>query len=44
MGKKQKKQNIYGVALENKIGQQKSMHTDCDSEKSTFLKPLKKQK
>ena len=42
--KNKKKQNIYGVALENKIGQQKSMHTDCDSEKSTFLKPLKKQK
>ena len=41
--KKQKKQNIYGVALENKIGQQRSMHTDCDSEKSTFLKPMKKQ-
>ena len=31
-----KNKNIQGVALENKIGQQKSTCVDCDSKKSTF--------
>ena len=39
--KKTKNENIKGVALENKIGQQKSMCVDCDPEKSTFFKPIK---
>ena len=30
--------NIKGVALENKIGQQKSTYVDCSSKESTFLK------
>ena len=29
---------IRGVALKNKIGQQKSLCINCDSKKSTFLK------
>ena len=29
-----------GVALTNKIGQQKSICVDCDSKKSTFLKQI----
>ena len=39
--------NIKGVALENKIGQQKSTCVDCGFRKSTFLnaiKPIKRQK
>ena len=32
---------MKGVALENKIGQQKSTCVDCGSGKSTFLKPIK---
>ena len=49
MPNEQKKQteNIKGIALENKIGQQKSMCVDCDSKKLTFqkpIKPIKKQK
>ena len=39
--KKTDNKNIKGVALENKIGQQKSICVDCDSKKSTFLKPIK---
>ena len=31
-----KKKNIKGVALENKIGQQKSICADCDSKDTTF--------
>ena len=38
-GRKTKNENIKGVALETKIGQQKSKCTVCDSRKSTFLKP-----
>ena len=34
--KKIKNKNIKGVALENKIGQQKSTCVVCDSKKSTF--------
>ena len=39
--KRKQIKNIKGVALENKIGQQKSMCVDCGSRKSTFLKPIK---
>ena len=35
-GRKTKNENIKGVALETKIGQQKSKYTVCDSRKSTF--------
>ena len=42
--KKKKEKNIKGVALENKIGQQKSTCIDCDSKKSTFLKRIKTKK
>ena len=31
-----RKKNIKGVALENKIGQQKLTCVDCDSKKPTF--------
>ena len=42
MKRKQKDNKIIkGVALENKIGQQKSTCVKCDSKKSTFLKPIK---
>ena len=41
MQKKTKSKSIKGVALENKIGQQKSICVDCDSGKSTFLKSIK---
>ena len=40
----EKKENIKGVALENKIGQEKSTWLVCDSKKSTFLKPIKNKK
>ena len=40
-GKKRKNEHIEGVALENKIGQQKSTLVVCDSKQSTFLKPIK---
>ena len=40
-GKKAKTENIEGLALENKIGQQKSTCVVCNSKKSTFLKPIK---
>ena len=36
-----KNEHIEGVALENKIGQQKSTRVVCDSKQSTFLKPIK---
>ena len=39
--KKVDNNNIKGVALENKIGQEKSTCIDCDSKKLTFLKPRK---
>ena len=39
--KKTDNKTIRGVALENKIGQQKSMCVDCDPEKSTFFKAIK---
>ena len=42
--KKKKKKHVKGVALENKIGQQKSTCIDCDSKKSTFLKRIKSKK
>ena len=32
---------IKGVALQNKIGQQKSACVDCDSKRPTFLKRMK---
>ena len=38
------KKNIKGVALEIKIGQQKSICVDCDFKKSTFLKGIKNKK
>ena len=38
---KTKNKNINGVALKNKIVQQTSICFDCDSKKSTFLKPIK---
>ena len=41
MGKKRKNEHIEGVALENKIGQQKSTLAVCDSKQATFLKPIK---
>ena len=39
--KKTDHKNMRAVALENKIGQQKSTCADCDSKKSTFSKPIK---
>ena len=33
-----KNENIIGIELENKIGQQKSTCVVCDSRKSTFFK------
>ena len=44
--KQTNKQKIYiiGVALENKIGPQKSTCVDYDSKKSTFLKRVKNKK
>ena len=36
--------NIKGVALENKIWQQKSTCVDCNFKKSTFLKQTKNKK
>ena len=30
-----------GIALKNKVGQQKSTYDFCDSKKSNFLKPIK---
>ena len=39
--KKTKNKSIEGVALENKIGQQKSTCVVCDFRKSTCLKPIK---
>ena len=42
--KNTKNKNIKGVALENKIGQQKSTCVDCDSKKSTFFKRVKNKK
>ena len=39
--RKTKNENIEGVALENKMGQQRSTCVVCDSKKSTFLKPIK---
>ena len=38
------KNKIKGLALKNKIVQQKSTCVDCGSKKSTFLKRLKHQK
>ena len=35
---------MKGVALENKIGQQKSVCADCNSKKSTSLKQVKNEK
>ena len=32
------------IALENKIGQEKSTCVNCDSKKSTFIKPVKNRK
>ena len=42
--KTKNKQNIKGVALENKVGQQKSTCVDCDFKKATFLKRVKNKK
>ena len=39
-----KQENINRLALENKIGQQKSIYTDCESKKPTFLKQVKNKK
>ena len=39
-GRKTKNENIKGVALKTKIGQQKSKCIVCDSRESTFLKPI----
>ena len=39
--KKTDNKNMRAVALENKIGQQKSTCADCDSKKSTSSKPTK---
>ena len=44
MKKKTDNKKIRGVALVNKIGQQKSTRFDCDSRKSTFSKPIKPNK
>ena len=44
MCKKTDHKDKIGVALENKIGQQKLMCCDCGSKKSTFLKPIKPMK
>ena len=33
---KKKKENIKGIAIENKIGQEKSICVVCDSKKSNF--------
>ena len=40
LGRKIKNENIKGVALETKIGQQKATCIVCDSSKPTFLKPI----
>ena len=40
--KKRDNENVTGVELENKIGQQKTTCAHCGSRKSTFLKPIKK--
>ena len=42
--KKTDNNNIKGVALETKIGQEKSTCIDCDSKKLTFSKPIKRKK
>ena len=44
--KEKKNEEIKGVEIENKIGQQKSTCVVCDSKKLTFKKPItnKKQK
>ena len=44
VGKKTKSKNIKGIALENKIGQQKSRCVDCGPKNSTFLKRVKNKK
>ena len=41
---KAKNKNVKGVALENKLAQQKSTCVDCDFKKSTFLKQVKNKK
>ena len=41
---KTKNKNIKGVALENKMGEQKSTCVGCDSKNSTFLKRVKNKK
>ena len=41
MKKKTDNKKTRGGALVNKRGKQKSMCVDCDSRKSTFLKPVK---
>ena len=38
---KNNNEKIKGVALENRTGKQKSICADCDSKKSTLLKPIK---
>ena len=43
-GVKAKHKNIEGVALENKIGHQKSTCVVWGSKKSVFLKPMKPKK
>ena len=42
--KKTDNENIKGVAVENKIGQQKPTYFDCDSKKINFFRTSKKQK
>ena len=42
--KKTDNKNIKGIALEEKIGQQKSTCVDCNSRKTTFLKAVKPKK
>ena len=42
--KKTINKNIKGVALENKIGQEKSTCVHCDSKKSSFSKRIKNKK
>ena len=37
-----KNKNIKGVALENKIGQQKLIYANCESKQSTALKLVKR--
>ena len=44
MQKKKINKSIKGVALDNQIGQQKSVRADCDSKKTTFLKLIKPRK